>query len=126
MADVDNLKQLNDTSGHETGDMLLKKTAEILRHDFRNEDIIARTGGDEFCIILPGTSRDEALMIIQRIKIKCEFESSKEFPISISFGAAERKCTSDRLKNVLRNAEKAMYRDKRKKAHLKVQQSSSR
>jgi GGDEF domain-containing protein len=54
-------------------------------------------------------------MIIQRIKIKCEFESSKKFPISISFGAAERKCTSDHLKNVLKNAEKAMYADKRKK-----------
>jgi diguanylate cyclase (GGDEF)-like protein len=121
MADVDNLKQLNDTFGHDIGDRLLKKAADILRHDFRNEDIIARTGGDEFCIILPGTSRDEALRVIQRIKIKCDFESSKKFPISISFGTAERKCTSDHLKNVLRIAEKAMYADKRKKARLEVQ-----
>jgi diguanylate cyclase (GGDEF)-like protein len=86
-----------------------------LSDDFRSEDIIARTGGDEFCIILPDTSQEEAFMIIQRIKMKCEFESSKKFPISISFGTAERKNTSDHLKNVLRNAEKAMYKDKRKK-----------
>ena len=115
MADVDNLKHVNDTLGHEAGDRLLKKVADILMHDFRNEDIIARTGGDEFCIILPDTSREEALMVIQRIKIKCEFESSEKFPISISFGAAERKNTSDNLKNILRNAEKNMYKDKRKK-----------
>ncbi len=116
MADLDRLKHLNDTFGHETGDRMLNKAADIFRDNFRNEDIIARTGGDEFCIILPGTSRDEALMIIQRIKIKCEFESSDKFPISISFGAAEKKNTSDHLKNILRNAEKAMYKDKKKRS----------
>ena len=118
MADVDRLKYVNDTFGHGTGDCLLKKAADIFRDNFRNEDIIARTGGDEFCIILPGTSRDEALKIIQRIKVKCEFESFREFPISISFGAAEKKNTGGHLKNVLRDAERAMYDNKRKKSRV--------
>jgi diguanylate cyclase (GGDEF)-like protein len=97
------------------GDQLLKKAADIFRDNFRNDDIIARTGGDEFCIILPGTSKKEALNIIERIRVKCEFESTDRLPLSISFGAAEKNKGSIHLKNVLRDAEKAMYNDKHKK-----------
>jgi diguanylate cyclase (GGDEF)-like protein/PAS domain S-box-containing protein len=118
MADVDRLKYVNDTLGHRTGDKLLKKAADIFKDNFRSDDIIARTGGDEFCIILPGTSKKEALNIIERIRVKCGFESSDKLPISISFGAAEKNKGSVHLKNVLRDAEKSMYRDKHKRRQL--------
>jgi len=115
MADVDRLKYINDTYGHEEGDQLLRKAAHIFKDSFRNDDIIARTGGDEFCIILPGASRKEALSIIERIRIKCQFESTEKVPISISFGAAEKRTVDAHLKNILRDAEMSMYRDKNKK-----------
>jgi len=112
MADVDRLKYVNDTFGHCKGDLLLKKIANILKDNFRDEDIIARTGGDEFCIILPGISKKEAEKIISRIKWKCIIQSSKRLPMSISFGIAEKKTADIHIKKILREAEKSMYKNK--------------
>lgn len=72
MTDVNGLKLANDVFGHEEGDKLLKKAAEILKESCRKEDIIARWGGDEFLILLPRTSARTAEAIAQRIKIKSE------------------------------------------------------
>lgn len=112
MADVDRLKYVNDTFGHCKGDLLLKKAANIFKDNFRNEDIIARIGGDEFCIILPGTLKEEAEKIIQRIKSECILKSSKRLPLSISFGIAEKKTADIHIKKVLKDAEKSMYKNK--------------
>ena len=103
------------------GTSFLKKAADIFRDNFRNDDMIARIGGDEFCMILPGTSKREALTIIQRIKMKCIFESSEKLPISISFGIAEKNSKAN-IKNALKGAEKVMYHDKRR---TRIQKGSS-
>jgi diguanylate cyclase (GGDEF)-like protein/PAS domain S-box-containing protein len=112
IADVDGLKYVNDTYGHSCGDLLLKETANILKDNFRDGDMIARTGGDEFCIILPGTSREEAEGIIRRIDRKCLLKSTEKLPISISFGIAVKKTANVSTKDILREAEKAMYEKK--------------
>jgi len=112
VADVDGLKCVNDTHGHCSGDLLLKEIANILKDNFRDEDIIARTGGDEFCIILPGAFKEEAGRIIQRIEKKCLLQSSERIPISISFGIAEKKTADVSIKKILREAEKSMYEKK--------------
>jgi len=112
MADVDRLKYVNDTFGHCKGDLLLKKAANIFKDNFRNEDMIARIGGDEFCIILPGTLKEEAEKIIQRIRSECILKSSKRLPLSISFGVAEKKTTGIQIKKILKDAEKSMYKNK--------------
>ena len=112
IADVDGLKCVNDTHGHCRGDLLLKEIANILKDNFRDEDIVARTGGDEFCIILPGTSREEAESIVQRINKKCLLQSSERLPMSISFGIAEKKTADISVKKILRKAEKSMYEKK--------------
>jgi len=121
MADVDGLKYVNDTYGHSTGDLLLKDIAKILKDNFRDEDIIARTGGDEFCIILPDISKEEAEKIVQRIEKKCLLQSSEKFPMSISFGIAEKKTADVSAKKILKEAEKLMYEKKFiKKLYLNV------
>jgi len=112
VADVDGLKYVNDNYGHSSGDLLLKEVSNILKDNFRDEDIIARTGGDEFCIILPGASKEDADRIIQRIEKKCLLQSSERIPMSISFGIAEKKTADVSIKKILREAEKAMYEKK--------------
>jgi diguanylate cyclase (GGDEF)-like protein len=112
MADVDGLKYVNDTYGHQSGDLLLKEVTKILRDNFRDDDLIARTGGDEFCIILSSTSKEEAEKIVKRINRKCLIQSSKRFPISISFGISEGNTGEKPVKKILREAEKLMYEKK--------------
>jgi diguanylate cyclase (GGDEF)-like protein/PAS domain S-box-containing protein len=90
MVDVDGLKQVNDTLGHAAGDELLLHVAEILRAAFRAEDIIARIGGDEFCILLPTADQDVTETVLGRVKENLDLFNgvNPEYPIGISMGAA--------------------------------------
>lgn len=65
--DIDKFKQVNDTHGHQKGDELLIQVADAVRAVLRLEDIAARYGGDEFCVILPQTSQEEAVQVARRI-----------------------------------------------------------
>jgi diguanylate cyclase (GGDEF)-like protein/PAS domain S-box-containing protein len=111
--DVDGLKQVNDRWGHAAGDELLRKTAHVLRLAFRNEDLIARIGGDEFVVLLPtadAATAEKALLRI-RSQMTAYNQTEPELPVSLSVGVA----TGDRgrlLAEILRDADKAMYRDK--------------
>lgn len=71
IGDLDNLKYINDNFGHKTGDKYLVKAAKIMKDNFRNEDIIARIGGDEFAAILPDTNTETAAKISERIRSEC-------------------------------------------------------
>lgn len=109
LGDVNGLKKINDTIGHYKGDILLKRIARILKQCFRSEDIISRIGGDEFCIILPSTSRKDTENIIKRVIDLCKGKSTKDIPLSISFGIAVMKKKNDKIKDVFRTAENMMY-----------------
>ena len=112
MADVNGLKLVNDTYGHSVGDEMLISAANSLRNFCREEDIISRWGGDEFVILLPQTTREDALVICKRINNECCQEYVKDVPISMSTGVASKVNIEQDLAEVLRDAEDQMYKHK--------------
>jgi diguanylate cyclase (GGDEF)-like protein/PAS domain S-box-containing protein len=112
MCDVNGLKITNDTFGHKEGDNLLKRTAQILKNACRQEDMIARTGGDEFLILLPQTSEKEAKKVYARIKNGCQKSKEGLIEASIALGIATKKLVTDDLDKVLKKAEDKMYQNK--------------
>jgi diguanylate cyclase (GGDEF)-like protein/PAS domain S-box-containing protein len=111
MGDLNNLKLINDTYGHQTGDILIKKTAEMLEDSCRYEDIIARWGGDEFVVLLPQTTVKESEVIIKRINQQIKKEKG-ELAVSISLGTASKLEKDEDLMAVLSQAEDRMYKNK--------------
>jgi diguanylate cyclase (GGDEF)-like protein/PAS domain S-box-containing protein len=112
VADVNGLKLINDAYGHSSGDELLKRCAEILREACREEDIIARWGGDEFVILLPQTQAEHAESIEERIGALCRGIQVRDVPVSIALGLSTKYNQHVPLSAVLREAEEAMYRNK--------------
>ncbi len=119
MADLNGLKLVNDTYGHTVGDEMLKQAAEILRNSCRQEDILARWGGDEFVILLPQTSPAQAKHVCNRIELNSQNQYLKDIPISLALGfavkeeASEVSEASERdLEDTLKEAEDDMYKQK--------------
>jgi len=114
--DLDNLKVVNDTMGHQKGDELLKKMATFLRHIFRAEDMIARIGGDEFIVILPKTSSEIANIIYKRLinELKVfnkKYDDELKLSFSVGFKTQENK---GELQSIIKEADELMYKNKRK------------
>ncbi len=116
MADIDGLKNINDTFGHRTGDQVLINVADLFSEVFRQEDIISRFGGDEFVILLPGTGAPIAKKTVKRIKKQVSAYNRKhmDLPINISMGISTAN-QGESLKGHLKNADKLMYREKQKR-----------
>jgi diguanylate cyclase (GGDEF)-like protein len=113
-ADLDGLKLINDTLGHEKGDEILRTCAFILKQSLRGSDVLARIGGDEFAAILPRTDQRAADEALSRIKENIEQYNSDhpEFPLSISIGLAVAENPETTLKETLRHAGDFMYSNK--------------
>ena len=113
--DLDNLKQINDSLGHDAGSACLAEIAEILRETFRETDVLGRVGGDEFAVLCQG-SHDAITIAVRRLKQASTLHNSasgRRFPISLSVGFV----TSDEharqsLKELMTAADKAMYEQK--------------
>jgi diguanylate cyclase (GGDEF)-like protein len=112
--DVDGLKLVNDTLGHDQGDRLLAAAARVIRGSFREGDLAARIGGDEFAIILPNTTESTVENACQRIQEAVESYNAvtPELPLSISVGFAIRNGSHKNLKDVFKEADNHMYRKK--------------
>ncbi len=112
MVDINGLKMFNDTYGHALGDALIKKAAAVLKEVSRNEDIVARWGGDEFVILLAKTSLADAESLTMRIKNSCRSAKINGIPVSMSLGAAAKTNLNTSLSDVLVDAENIMYYNK--------------
>ena len=120
-ADLDHLKEINDTFGHAEGDLALSEIAEILEKTFRKSDIIARIGGDEFVILAVEVLGDTAGILVARLEENLKRRNAKEtgghkYKLSLSIGIAQYdpECPCS-LETLLFEADKSMYEHKRSK-----------
>ena len=116
IGDIDFFKEVNDRAGHEVGDAVLKRTGLFLREQFREEDVVARWGGEEFLIVLPGMTGDTAFRKIESVREQFVDKFEEDNPlnlITMSFGVTE--CQPGSVfKDSLRVADHAMYASKEK------------
>jgi diguanylate cyclase (GGDEF)-like protein/PAS domain S-box-containing protein len=113
--DVDGLKRINDTWGHSQGDKLLVKAAQFLRCAVRNEDVVARIGGDEFAIVLKNSEEGAVTLIFERLRQALEQEKLKTedlAPLSLSFGYAFATGPEISAVELFKTADNRMYQAK--------------
>jgi len=113
MLDIDKFKSVNDTYGHDIGDVVLKETARVLKASTRRNDTAARMGGEEFFVICPGADLDEARMIGERIRLRVESNhiTVGEFDrnVTISVGVAQSLPGVTDVDHLMRLADEAVY-----------------
>ncbi|HOI46718.1 MAG TPA: diguanylate cyclase [Bacilli bacterium] len=112
MIDVNGLKILNDAYGHQIGDIALITIANLLKTFFRNQDVVARIGGDEFAIILPDTSNDDMEHMKNSLNKSMSNILVENVPLSLAIGYEAITDTNRPIEEVMRLAENFMYRNK--------------
>ena len=114
--DLDRFKQLNDTHGHDAGDVWLKSFAELCRGLLRREDLLCRYGGEEFIALLPQTSLEQAMQAAERIRRSVEGMSiahnGTDIAVTVSIRVAAWNETVTDLKTMIATADRALYRAK--------------
>lgn len=114
VVDVNSLKLTNDAFGHALGDKLLKTVAEICKQVTRLGDVVCRSGGDEFVIILPNSDRLQAKAVMERIISKVNRTYVSSISVSLAIGFATMKSKNESLEKVYAKADHSMYQNKLK------------
>ncbi len=118
MIDIDHFKNYNDTLGHQAGDEALRNLGWILKNTVRDEDIVNRYGGEEFCIILPGIEKDVIQVLGERLRVKIEeypFYKENVQPggrITVSLGGSCFDSDADNFEDLVYKADQALYKSK--------------
>jgi diguanylate cyclase (GGDEF)-like protein len=115
--DVDGLKAVNDSRGHQAGDALLRSIADALRAVLRSEDIAVRTGGDEFVVLLPDADRSEAVKVAYRIRQRIASVADQANGVSSGIAVWRRGEDPD---DALRQADEELYRAKASRADPRI------
>lgn len=119
MVDIDRFKLINDTYGHLIGDQAIIALTRILSNRLRSNDLLCRFGGEEFCIVLPNTSADEAAEIAERLRLEIEqhggqsIRTVRELRFTASFGVAGVASGADSLSELIELSDFALYTSKR-------------
>jgi diguanylate cyclase (GGDEF)-like protein/putative nucleotidyltransferase with HDIG domain len=118
LADLDLLRNINNTYGHLAGDEVLIGVANLLKHSLREYDVVARFGGEEFIILMPETTPEEAQPIIENLRASIERNaisvptSFNPIAVTVSFGIAGRREFSETPNEIIHNADSALYHSK--------------
>lgn len=115
MIDIDDFKVINDQFGHVQGDQVLKNLGAVLQSGLRDSDILARWGGEEFIILMPETTADQAVSVADRLRKAFEdFNHDNLGSVTISLGVAEKKDCKMDLNTLIHRADQALYKAKNK------------
>jgi diguanylate cyclase (GGDEF)-like protein len=125
MADVDHFKRINDSYGHMEGDRLLREIAATIRRSVRGSDVVARFGGEEFCVLLPDTATEGALIVAEKIRGAVEEQRLHDVTLSVGVASQQRPneepakegtgpgcdgpALSELMTSLLRRADEALY-----------------
>jgi len=116
--DLDHFKSINDTHGHESGDLVLKAATSVLQSECRESDILGRVGGEEFSVFLPNTDLEGALVVANKLRKAIEelmpSIDGKTLRITASIGVAVNQNSYGSIADVQRDADQAMYAAKQK------------
>ncbi len=119
VADLDDLKGINDTLGHHQGDCALIEMAQVLKETFRESDVVARIGGDEFAVLAVEASEDSAEILVRRLQASLEAHNAREhrlYKLSLSFGVSHYDPEGPHsLEELMQWADERMYEHKRSK-----------
>ncbi|MFZ5566423.1 MAG: diguanylate cyclase [Pseudomonadota bacterium] len=112
LMDIDHFKAVNDTHGHQMGDRVLLDFAQRVTGLLRRPDLLARFGGEEFVLLLPETTQDEALAVAERILARVAEPAEGLPPITVSIGVATNRPDEAEIDTLLARADKALYQAK--------------
>ncbi len=112
--DLDNFKSINDVLGHAVGDEALRQLAACMKHQKRRPDVLTRYGGDEFVVLMPETTAENAGIVMERLRAKVhEIRLARNTPITVSCGVAQSSAEgTDASSEVMRRADIALYEAK--------------
>jgi diguanylate cyclase (GGDEF)-like protein len=113
MMDLDHFKKVNDTYGHPAGDYVLKQTANLVKDSLRAQDIFARFGGEEFALLLPETTNDNAFALGEKIRGRIQQSTyeynAKKIPVTLSIGVATLKTNHANWEDLVGEADRNLY-----------------
>lgn len=113
MLDIDHFKNVNDRYGHEVGDLVLAHVAQVIQRTCRKDDVVFRLGGEEFCVVAPGTPLKEAMRLGERIVREIRREKfgkdHDRFQVTISIGVASRADVNGDVDALVSRADQALY-----------------
>lgn len=115
LMDIDHFKRVNDVCGHQAGDQVLQIFADVITHGLRAGDALARWGGEEFLLMLPNTTAEDALACVERMRTQLATRSFEHIAprLGVTFSAGIGVCgVDDRMEAIIERADRAMYRAK--------------